>query len=210
MRSHYYVTMRIGRGQVSGGVISRCMYKFGPVQQKILLVLLGGIALGTQRSSVRYYKLLLEIRKGWKEIDQRSMARSLRRLSEQKLVEEKRSSDGKVRLVLTKEGKRQARSLDLYGKSIRLKKPKRWDGKWRVVIFDIPEESRIFRNILRQHLYELDFYQLQKSVFVSPYPYEKPLLELVNLYGAESHVRIMTVSWIDNGDKLKKRFFNRK
>jgi len=186
------------------------MYKFGPVQQKLLLLLLGGVALGSQRSSTRYYRLLFALRKEWKRIDQRSVARSLRRLSEQRLVAEKRSADGTVRLVLTKEGERQARFLDLYGRSIRIRKPKKWDGKWRVVVFDIPEDSRTFRNILRQHLYELEFHQLQKSVFVSPYPYEKPLLELVTLYGAEAHVRIMTVAWLDNGDMLKDRFFGKR
>ncbi|NTW46367.1 MAG: hypothetical protein HGB18_04985 [Candidatus Moranbacteria bacterium] len=186
------------------------MYKFGRVQQKLLLLLLGGVVLGNQRSSARYHRLLFQLRKEWKRIDQRSMARSISRLSEQKLVAEKRSPDGKVRLELTKEGERQARFLDLYGRSIRLAKPKKWDGNWRVVVFDIPEESRIFRNILRQHLHELEFHQLQKSVFVSPYPYEKPFLELVTLYGAEPHVRIMTVSWIDNGDSLKKIFFGKK
>jgi DNA-binding transcriptional regulator PaaX len=185
------------------------MYKFGPVQQKTLLLLLGGITLGSQRSSARYYRLLRELRKEWKQVDRRSMTRSLRRLSEQKLVEEKTLSDGSIRLVLTKEGKRQARFLDLYGQSIRLKRPRKWDGKWRVIIFDIPEDSRTFRNILRQHLREMEFHQLQKSVFVSPHPYEKPLLELVNLYGAAPFVHIMTVTWIDNGEKLKRHFFDK-
>lgn len=183
------------------------MYKFGPVQKKMLLLLLGGVVLGSQRSSARYYKLLFELRKEWRRIDRRSMTRSLRRLSEQKLVTESRFPDGSVRLVLTKEGKRQARFLDLYGQSIRLRRPKKWDGKWRVIVFDIPEDSRAFRNILRHHLREMEFYQLQKSVFVSPHPYEKPLLELVDLYGADAYVRIMTVSWLDNGEKLKRHFF---
>lgn len=186
------------------------MYKFGPVQQKLLLLLLGGITLGGQRSPDRYYRILGKLRKEWKRIDQRSISRSLRRLSEQKLLEEHPLSDGSIRLVLTKEGTRQARFLDLYGQSIRLRKPKRWDGKWRVIIFDIPEDSRTFRNILRQHLHEMEFYQLQKSVFVSPYPYEKPLLELVSLYGSAPFVRIMTVSWIDNDGKLKRHFFDTK
>ena len=128
------------------------MYKFGPVHQKLLLLLLGGITLGGQRSPDRYYRVLGELRKEWKRIDQRSISRSLRRLSEQKLLKEQPLSDGTIRLVLTKEGKRQAGFLDIYGRSIRLRKPKKWDGKWRVIIFDIPEDSRTFRNILRQHL----------------------------------------------------------
>ncbi len=183
------------------------MYKFGPVQQKMLLLLAGGIALGLQSSSFRYYRLLFALKKEWKDIDRRSVTRSLRRLSEQKLVEERVLADGSFKLVLTAEGKRQAQRLDLFGQSIRFRKPKRWDGKWRVVMFDIPEKSRTFRDILREHLREMRFYRLQQSVFVSPYPFEKPLQELVNLYGADSYVRIMTVTWIDNGKFLERHFF---
>jgi DNA-binding transcriptional regulator PaaX len=74
-------------------------------------------------------------------------------------------------------------------------------------MFDIPEENRSFRDILREHLRKLNFYKLQHSVFLSPYPYEKSLLELVELYGAQSFVRIMTVTWIDNDKQLQRYFF---
>ena len=180
---------------------------YSPVQQKLLLLLVGGITLGFETSSVRYYRKLRLLWKGWKEIDQRSFNRSIRRLTEQKLVEEKLLSDGSFRLLLTKEGVRQAQVQSLFGKSIRFENPKKWDGKWRIVMFDIPEENRSFRDILREHLRELKFYKLQHSVFLSPYPYEKPLAELVDLYGAKSFVRIMTVLWIDNDDRLRYHFF---
>ncbi|MEI6650576.1 MAG: hypothetical protein WCL23_04045 [Candidatus Moraniibacteriota bacterium] len=186
------------------------MRRFGPVQQKMLIALLGGIALGCQHSPKRYFRLLLKLRKEWKAIDQKTVTRSLRRLSDQKLVSEEVLSDGSIRLVLTTEGRRQAHSLALFGPTIRLAKPKKWDGKWRVISFDIPENSRAFRRILREHLYETGFYQLQKSVFVSPYPYEKPFAELIRLYEAESFVRIMTVYWLDNESELKHVFFDRK
>ncbi len=186
------------------------MYKFGPVQQKLLLILAGGVILGSDTSLIRYYRKLRLLWKGWKEIDQRNFNRSVRGLVEQKLVEERVSSDGSLQLMLTKEGKRQAVRLDLFGQSIKFKHPKTWDKKWRVIMFDIPEESRKFRDILRRHLYEMKFYRLQQSVFVSPYPYEKPLMELVDLYGAASHVRIMTVTWIDKEDYLKHYFFSTK
>ena len=183
------------------------MYKLGPVQQKLLLIMAGGIALGFETSSIRHYRKLRLLWKGWKDIDQRHFNRSVRRLVEQKLLEEKASSDGSVQLVLTKEGRQQATRLDLFGQTLHFKHPKEWDQKWRIVMFDIPEESRSFRDILREHLRDLEFYKLQHSVFLSPYPYEKPLAELVDLYGAQKFVRIMTVSWIDNEEHLKHYFF---
>ncbi|MBP9751474.1 MAG: hypothetical protein KBD19_01260 [Candidatus Moranbacteria bacterium] len=183
------------------------MYKFGPVQQKVLLVLAGGAALSLSNSSVQYYRTLRKLRREWMDIDQRNFSRSVRRLAQQKLLEERVMPDGSFKLVLTAEGKRQAKRLDLFGQSIRFRKPKRWDKRWRVVMFDIPEKSRTFRDILREHLREMRFYRLQQSVFVSPYPFEKPLQELVDLYGADPYVRIMTVGWIDNEKFLKRHFF---
>ena len=52
---------------------------------------------------------------------------------------------------------------------MKIRKPAKWDGKWRIVVFDIPENLRSIRQALREHLCRLQFYQLQKSVFVLPY-----------------------------------------
>ncbi len=182
------------------------MRKFGKTQQKILLVLAGGAALGFSQNPKQYFKSLKKIQREWQKIDQRNFSRSIKRLSQEKLVEEKFLKDGSFKLVLTKEGKEQSRKISLLGNSISLKKPPKWDGKWRLVIFDIPERDRIFRDILREHLYALGFYKLQHSVFVSPHPFEKAILELTALYAAEKYVRVITAERIDNEKRLKKHF----
>ncbi len=46
----------------------------------------------------------------------------------------------------------------------------KWDGYWRILIFDIPENQRRKRDVLRRKLSELNFYQLQKSVWLTPFP----------------------------------------
>jgi DNA-binding transcriptional regulator PaaX len=186
------------------------MYKFGPVQKKVLLALLGGVALGCSGNPRQYFRTFRKIIRAWKKIDQRNFNRSINRLAKEKLVEEKILQDGSFRLELTKEGKRQAKLLDLFGNSINFKKPKKWDGKWRLVFFDIPEKDRRFRDILRQHLYNLDFKKIQQSVFVSPYPFEKPILDVISIYSANQYVRVATAIKIDNETKIKNYFFNKK
>jgi CRISPR/Cas system-associated endoribonuclease Cas2 len=52
------------------------------------------------------------------------------------------------------------------------KKPKRWDGQWRVVLFDIPERRRGVRNRLRLFMQEYGFVRLQDSVWIYPYDCE--------------------------------------
>lgn len=174
-----------------------------------MLALLGGVALGLSGSPSQYFRTFRKLRKEWTKINQQNFTRSIRRLSKEKLIEEKMLPNGSFKLILTAEGKRQAKILSLIGGSINFKKPKKWDGKWRIVLFDIPEKDRIFRDILREHLRELEFFKLQHSVFVSPHPFEKPILELVTLYSAEAYVRVITATKIDNENKIKKHFFKK-
>ncbi len=185
------------------------MYKFGPIQKKILLVLLGGMALGLSNNHRQYFRTLKTIRKDWQNINLNIFRRSIKRLSDEKLVEEKYLSDGSIKLLLTEKGRKQAKRISLLGKSIKFRRPKSWDRKWRLVVFDIPEKDRLFRDILRDHLKALKFYKLQHSVFISPYPFEKEILELIKIYAAEPYVRVITATRVDNENVIKRHFFKK-
>lgn len=65
-----------------------------------------------------------------------------------------------------------------------VQKPTRWDGKWRLVTFDIKEPRRKIRDALRRELQAVGFRKLQDSVWVYPYPCE----EYVALLKADLHV----------------------
>lgn len=85
--------------------------------------------------------------------------------------------------TLTKEGwEKLNRILPSY------QEPKKWDGKWYLVIFDIPEKIKLKREILREKLKKLGFGQLQASVWVSPYNYLNNVLEIMEFYKLEPHV----------------------
>lgn len=53
---------------------------------------------------------------------------------------------------------------------------KKWDKKYRVVIFDIPEKKKHLRNWLREELYLLKYEKLQESVLVGKFPLPKDLI----------------------------------
>jgi CRISPR-associated endonuclease Cas2 len=63
-------------------------------------------------------------------------------------------------------------------------KRRRWDGKWRIVIFDVKEDNRSVRDHLRRMLSEFGFIRLQDSVWVSPYECE----EVVQLLKAKCRI----------------------
>ena len=170
-------------------------------------MLLGGVALGMSSSPRQYYKTLKKINRDWKNANEGNLRRCAVSLSKEKLVEEKILPDGSYKLVLTAKGRKHAKLLNLMGGSIDFKRPQKWDWKWRIVMFDIPEKDRSFRDVLRNHLKELNFLKLQQSVFISPYPFEKMISELVALYSAQKYVRIITAEKLDNEKQITKQFF---
>ena len=73
----------------------------------------------------------------------------------------------KLVFALTEAGEQEAQKIRL---KLEMAKPKRWDGKWRIIIFDVPEKIRGKRDLLRKELAAFGFTQLQRSVWAYPLP----------------------------------------
>jgi len=80
---------------------------------------------------------------------------------------------GQIFISLTKEGKKKAGRYQI--DELKIKKPKIWDRKWRILIFDIPSKEKIKREALRGKIKELGLFQLQKSVWVCPYDFQNEI-----------------------------------
>lgn len=180
--------------------------RLSTIQQKILLVLLGGTALGFSASPTTYFRNLRLIHRAWREIDQQSFNRSFKTLTHHKLVEPLTKPDGTITFKLTPEGKRHAQGFQIFQAGIDFKKPQQWDGLWRIICFDIPQANRFFRDTLRMYLYTIGFKKIQQSVFVFPYPCEKELKQLINLYQAEAYVTLMTAKTFDKEKEFRRKF----
>ena len=87
---------------------------------------------------------------------------------------------------------------------------KKWDYLWRMVIFDIPEKRKTARETFRRELNRVGFYQLQKSVFVTPFKCEKDIIELCRLSGILKHVLILTVAALGPREAGIRDYFFRK
>jgi len=85
-------------------------------------------------------------------------------------------------------------------------KPTKWDGKWRLVLFDIPEESNKKRDFIRRLLKKNNFYKLQASVYINPYPLNREAVTYLNESGLIEFIRILKVEEMDNDKDLKKHF----
>lgn len=104
-------------------------------------------------------------------------------------------------LSLTEKGERRL----LYYQVTERKKPK-WDGKWRVVIFDVWENARQKRNSLRTEIKDFGFVQLQRSVWIYPYPCAEFIELLKTDLSFGKNIRYMVVEKLDHDENLRKNF----
>ena len=127
-----------------------------------------------------YYEKLPAIKRRKKAIFKEPAVRqSIRRLEKQGFITK---SDDKY--SLTKKGKTLINRILKINNNLKIK----WDGKYRLVIFDIPEEKRKTRNWLRSELYFLGYKQLQKSVFIGRLPLPSGTIKEIKKYGIGNYV----------------------
>ncbi|MCX6723972.1 MAG: hypothetical protein NT155_02220 [Candidatus Staskawiczbacteria bacterium] len=133
-----------------------------------------------------------------------NLSRSLAGLNKNRIIILKREGDN-FTVRLTEKGKRLVRSIQF--DNMKIEKQEVWDGKWRIVIFDIPERrGKHVRDAMRWKLQKLGFYQFQKSVWACPYPCEGEIRLLCEVLGASPFVNIITAQEIYNDGNLRKYF----
>lgn len=137
--------------------------------------------------------------KAWKNINKKDLGRIIKRLEKQEMITMQESTDGKMLITITEKGKRRLLEYDF--ENIELKN-KRRDGKWRLIIFDIPEDKRTTRDVFRRKLLQLDFIRLQDSVFASAYPCKSEIDFLCHYLGISDFVTLVSLNKIERGEQL--------
>lgn len=99
---------------------------------------------------------------------------------------------GKSGILLTSQGREKA----LIAKRELLQKRKRKDGKWVMIMYDVPESKKKARHFLRQTLLSLGYQCLQKSIWVSPYDVFKETEEAIRVSLLDEFVRIFLIEEI--------------
>ncbi|NWF92074.1 MAG: CRISPR-associated endonuclease Cas2 [Syntrophaceae bacterium] len=111
---------------------------------------------------------------------------------------------GQQILTLTKKGEK--RVLSFYADKMAIRKPRKWDRKWRIVIFDIPETRKQGREALRNKLKELGFLRLQKSCFIHPFDCRSEIEFLCGLFEVYPYVNFIVAREIEGEESFRKLF----
>jgi len=125
---------------------------------------------------------------------------AIRDLNKYKFIKKKQNYDGSVLVSLTEKGR--LRALNVSFKNFYNRKEK-WDGKWRMVAFDIPEEQRKGRKAIVYRFRCAGFYELQKSLFLYPYDCEKEIRALIELFKLQKYVTFGLLESIDGQKRIE-------
>lgn len=180
-----------------------------PLQTIILgtLAVTGVLAVGlVAPNAVRLFDYLNPIsRKNTIRFNQR-ITQALLRLERRGLI--KITGEGKKREIhLTTQGEGLIDAL--YAGAYVIPMPVRWDGKWRVVMFDVPEKRKRVRDTLRMLLRSAGFVHFQDSAWIQPYPCDELVTLLRSHLGSgKGEIRYLVASFADESDYAFRKHFN--
>lgn len=107
-------------------------------------------------------------------------------------------------IYLKVRGKKKA--LEYSIEELAINKKIEWDGKWRIVLFDIPEKQKYLRHIFKSKLDQLGFVLYQKSTYIMPFECDQEIKLLEEIYGIKSYVKIILAEKIEDDLKYLKKF----
>lgn len=191
--------------------MSKYKYYFRKPRSEIIKDILSWIAMSGAvyiAASSPYFILNLErgIKK-WlreKKYKKKKLYDAFYRLRREGCIEMSKKNQ-QIYIRLTEKGRRKAGWLQI--DRLAIKRPRKWDKKWRIVIFDISQLKKLYREAFRGRLKELGFRPLQKSVWVHPFECRDEIELLRDFFGlSEKELRFIISEDIGRDNWLKKVF----
>ncbi len=167
------------------------------------LVVLSAVAPNIFGALGKLSKNLRRQRKSLSKKEELKIRKTIYNLQNRKLIEWNQSGE-KIMLKITPKG----RSVFLKGYiyELKIKKPNKWDKIWRVVIFDIPNNLGKRRDIFRDRLKKMGFFQFQKSAFINPFPCRAELEAILDYYRLFDYVTYLEATKVSGEEKCRQYF----
>ncbi len=182
-------------------------YRRGELGKEILLMIAAGLAIPTAflmpNIPIALKPLLRALTKKSGLRKSEHFVRSITYLKRRRLISIAAKDELQI-LTLSENGKKRVLQFDL--DKIRLKRPRKWDGYWRLVLFDIPEKHKMGREALRSKLKQLGFFPLQKSCFIYPFDCKSEITFISESFEVAPYVNFILVKELEGATQLVKYF----
>ncbi len=111
--------------------------------------------------------------------------------------------ESKLKIFLTHYGRKHLETINIHEIKI---PPTKWDGRWRLLTFDIPESKNAARHFFRKKLKQLGFFHFQRSVFILPFGCEEEISQITKFLQIRPYVHLITCDRFPNDASLVKKF----
>ncbi len=110
---------------------------------------------------------------------------------------------GRISYTLTPPGAYRLQELAL--DEIDIARPKKWDRNWRLVAFDVPVKQSSQRQQFVGKLQALNFFMLQRSLWVYPFPCFSEVEKIASHYNVLRYCSLMEIAMVDKTSVRKLR-----
>lgn len=176
------------------------------IKQILKTIALAGCLVVAGQSPYFWHRLVKTYFKNYKQIN-RQVINSIRYLKYKGHIAVERKS-GLTQIKLLPKGYKKLKSLEIYEEiyNMKIKKSKRWDNKWRIVVFDIPKSKNKIRDAFRLRLKELGFFQFQKSIWLYPFECHKEIALMREFFSISPYVKLITTNDLEADNKVLQHF----
>jgi|SRR3989344_360769 len=179
--------------------------KIGALQEAILreLATVGDATVAFLASGMSTRAMFRNYRKLQKSRVSQRIRHSISALKNRRLVNIK-EKNGETYITLTEDGK--ARLLKYKFENMRLIPNSKWDGRWHVAMFDIPEKHGKARRALSYKIREMGAFHIQKSVFIYPFPWRDEIDFVSEFFQVSQYVRYIEAVNVEGANELRLHF----
>ena len=140
--------------------------------------------------------------KEWEKFNLWRLRQVVKRMQSSKLVEIKEEKSIPI-IKITQKGKQKLLRYKIDEMAL---DESSWDGKWRLIIYDVANTKRAHSEMFRTMLNKLKFLKLQRSVYLTPFKCEDEIEYLRLLFGIGNEVQILKVGSLEN-EMAYRRYF---
>lgn len=174
------------------------------VDEILRLALMGAMVSAVVLAPNALVGLNKPMKKAFDALDKRAQEREIERvlayMKHKKLLAENYENG----LEITTLGRLRLKRLDY--EKLTITTPEVWDGQWRLVIFDIPEDMRRTRRVFTTKLSLLGYRHLQQSVWIHPFESRQAVTVVCEKLDISRFVTYIVTSHIDHESVLIDRF----
>lgn len=182
----------------------------GKISKKILKALfIGGAIYLILSSPSGARKFLKNLPRELKKFKRKQLMRSLYNLRAKNFVKLICEDNNNITVELTENGKKILKKIDF--DNMVLERLQKWDKKWRLIIFDIPEKKKLAREALREKLKDLGMKKLQQSIWITPFPCEQEINLIKNVFNLSNFwLDVVITENLGSGEYQLRKQFNLK